>query len=279
MAEISAEAVRALRAKTDLPLMDCKRALTEANGDENLAIDILRKAGLKAATKRADNATNEGRFFLAATPDASSAALVELLCESAPVAKSDDFLNFGNQCAAQALNGPGAASGEELLKQPNPASPSQTLNDLLLDVINRIREKIVVGRVWKVVGPVGGYVHHDGKTAVLFQASGAQGKLEVLKDVAMHIAALRPTVTLSSELDAAAVAAERTRLSEESKASGKPANIIEKIVEGRMKTFYQEKGVLVEQPFAKDDTKSVGKALTDAGFTAVSFQRVVLGQA
>jgi elongation factor Ts len=200
MAEITAEAVRALRAKTDLPLMDCKRALTEANGDETLAIDILRKAGLKVAGKRADNATNEGRFFLAAKADGSEAALVELLCESAPVAKSDDFLNFGTQCAQQVLTGPGAANGDDLLKQANPAAPAQTLNDLLLDVINRIREKIVVGRVWKVAGPVGGYVHHDGKTAALFRASGNGTKLDVLKDVAMHVAALRPSVTLS-EMD------------------------------------------------------------------------------
>ena len=279
MAEITAEAVRALRAKTDLPLMDCKRALTEAAGDENLAIDILRKAGLKVAGKRADNATNEGRFFIASKDDGSAAAMVELLCESAPVAKSDDFLNLGNQCAQQALEGPGAASGEELLTQANPGQTSQTLNDLLLDVINRIREKIVVGRVWKVVGPVGGYVHHDGKTAVLFQATGTGTKLDVLKDVAMHVAAMRPTVTLGTELDPAIVDAERARLSEETKASGKPANIIEKIVEGRMKTFYVEKGVLVEQPFAKDDTKSVGKALSEGGYTAVGFQRVILGQA
>lgn len=279
MAEITAEAVRALRAKTDLPLMDCKRALTEANGDENAAIDILKKAGLKAATKRADNVTNEGKFFLAAQPDGSSAALVELLCESAPVAKSDDFINLGTQCALQMLNGPGAASGDELLKQANPANPAQTLAELQLDVINRIREKIVVGRTWKVAGPVGGYVHHDGKTAVLFQASGAGTKLEVLKDVAMHVAAMRPTVTLSTELDPALIQAERTRLLEEGKATGKPANIVEKMVEGRIKTFYQEKGVLVEQLFAKDDTKSVGKALSEAGYTATGFQRVLLGQA
>jgi elongation factor Ts len=278
MAEITAEAVRALRAKTDLPLMDCKRALTEANGDETLAIDILRKAGLKVASKRADNATNEGRFFIATKADGSEASLIELLCESAPVAKSDDFLNFGTQCAQQALNGPGAANGEELLAQPNPAQPSQTLNDLLLDVINRIREKIVVGRVWKVTGPAGGYVHHDGKTAALFRAAGSGTKLDILKDVAMHVTALRPSVTLSSELDPAIVGVEKDRLSAEAAASGKPANIIEKMVEGRMKVFYAEKGSLADQLFAKDDTKTVAKALADAGFTAVGFQRVVLGQ-
>ncbi len=278
MADISAEAVRALRAKTDLPLMDCKRALTEANGDENGAIEWLRKQGLKAATKRADNATDEGKFFLATLPDGSAAALVEVLCESAPVAKSDDFNNFGAQCSAQALNGPGAETAEALLTQPNPANPTQTLNDLLLDVINRIREKIVVGRIWKIAGPVGGYVHHDGKTASVFQASGAGTTLDVLKDVAMQVTAMQPKVTLSSELDPSIIDTERNRLMEEGKATGKPANIIEKMVEGRLKTFYRDNGVLVDQTFVKDDTKTVGKALADTGFEAVGFKRVVLGK-
>lgn len=279
MADISAEAVRALRAKTDLPLMDCKRALTEANGDENGAIEWLRKQGLKAASKRAENATDEGKFFLATLPDGSAAALVEVLCESAPVAKSDDFNNFGAQCSAQALNGPGAETAEALLAQPNPANPGQTLSELLLDVINRIREKIVVGRIWKVAGPVGGYVHHDGKTASIFQASGTGTNLEVLKDVAMQVAAMQPKVTLSSELDPSIIDTERNRLMEEGKATGKPTNIVEKMVEGRLKTFYRDNGVLVDQTFVKDDTKSVGKALAEAGFAAVGFKRVVLGKA
>lgn len=279
MAEITAEAVRELRAKTDLPLMDCKRALTEANGDENLAIEILRKAGLKAATKRADNATDEGKFFFATTADGSAAALVEVLCESAPVAKSDDFNNFGTQCATQALNGPGAANAEELLAQSNPSNAGQKLNDLLLDVINKIREKIVLGRIWKLAGPVGGYVHHDGKTASVFQAKGTGTKLDVLKDVAMQVTAMQPKVTLSSELDPAIISKERDRLMEEGKASGKPVNIVEKMVEGRLKTFYRDNGVLVDQMFVKDDTKTVSKALADAGFEAVGFKRVVLGKA
>jgi len=276
MVEISAAAVRALRDRTDLPMMDCKKALVEANGDEELAIEILRQQGKKASDKRKDNPTSEGRFFVAVAEDGSQAALVEVLCESAPVAKSEAFLALGEKCAQQLLNGPGAATAEELLSQPAPGT-SGTLNDVYEDVCNKIREKIVVNRLVKVGGPVGAYVHHDGKTAVLFQAEGANGTSEVLKDVAMHIAALKPTVTHPEELDQAAVAAERARLSEEAKASGKPANIIDKIVDGRMKTYYVEQGVLVEQPFAKDDSKTVGKALADAGLKAVGFTRLVLG--
>lgn len=278
MAEITAEAVKALRAKTDLPMMDCKKALTEAGGDEAKALEILKGLGLKATLKRADNVTNEGRFCLAVRDDGSQAVLVELMCESAPVAKSEDFQNFGEALTTQLLDGPGAATSEELLAQPNPRNPAQKLSETHTDVVNKIREKIVVGRVWKVAGPVGGYVHHDGKTAVLFSATGDGKKFDVLKDVSMHIAALKPQFALPTEVDPAATAAERARLTEENAKSGKPANIIEKIVEGRMKIFFQEHGVLTEQQFAKDDTKTVGKALQDAGFVAQSFQRLVLGQ-
>lgn len=278
MAEISAAAVRALRDRTDLPMMDCKRALTEANGDQEKAIDILRREGKKAGDKRKDNATSEGRFRVALAPDGSAAAMVEVLCESAPVAKSDDFLKLGDQCAQRVLAGGAPSSVDELLAQAAPDVPGKTLRDLHEDTINKIREKIVIGRFTKVVGPVGSYVHHDGKIGVLFQAEGQNSTAEVLKDVAMHIAAFRSTVTFPEQLNPADVAAERARLSEEAKATGKPAGVIEKMVDGRIKTFYQEKGVLVEQLFAKDQTKTVGKALQEAGLKAKGFIRWVLGQ-
>ena len=204
--------------------------------------------------------------------------MIELLCESAPVAKSDDFQFLADQCAKQMLNGPGATTPEELLAQPAPDRPGSTLADLHLEVINKIREKIILSRILKVSGLVNGYVHHDGKTGVLFQAEGKSTNLEVLRDVAMHIAALKPKVTLPDEVDQNLVVVERARLAEEAASSGKPANIIDKIVDGRMKTFYVEQGVLVEQPFAKDDTKTVGKALADAGLKAVRFTRWGLSQ-
>jgi elongation factor Ts len=277
MADITAAAVRALRERTDLPMMDCKAALVEANGDEEKAVEILKKKAKNVTDKRKDNVTSEGRFRIASPEDGSAAALVEILCESAPVAKSEDFLFLADQCAKQLLNGPGAANAEELLKQPAPDRAGHTLNELLEEVTNKIREKIVVSRLLKVQGPVGGYVHHDGKVAVLFQASGPAGKADILRDVAMHIAALKPTVALPEQLDQSKIAAEKARLTEESQKSGKPANIIEKMVEGRMKTYYVEQGVLVEQPFAKDDSKSVGKVLAEAGLTAVGFTRWLLG--
>jgi elongation factor Ts len=278
MVEITAAAVRALRDRTDLPMMDCKQALVEANGDEEQALQILKNKGKKAIDKRKDNVTSEGRFFTYVADNAGAAGMVEMLCESAPVAKSDDFAFLGDQLAKQLVLGPGAKTAEELLTQPAPDRAGATLADLHEDTTNKIREKIVINRVVRVPGPVGAYVHHDGKTGVLFQASGTPKSTEVLRDVAMHIAALKPKATLPSELDPQAVAAERARLSEEAKASGKPANIIDKIVDGRMKTYYNEQGVLVEQPFAKDDTKTVGKVLSEVGLTAVGFTRWLLGQ-
>lgn len=277
MVEISAAAVRALRDRTDLPMMDCKRALTEANGNEELAVEILKKQGLKAIDKRKDNATSEGRIRAAVSDDQMTGAMVELQCESAPVAKSEDFLFLADQLVKQLITGPGASTPDELLAQGAPDRAGTTLGELLTEVTNKIREKIVLSRVMRTGGPVGAYAHHDGKTGVLFEAAGKPSANDVLRDVSMHIAAMRPGVTLPEELDAAIVDVERKRLTDEAVASKKPANIIEKMVDGRMKVFYAEKGVLIEQPFAKDDSKTVGKALGEVGLTAVKFTRWVLG--
>lgn len=276
MAGITAAAVKALREITDLPMMECKKALVQADGDQEKAIDILKQAFKKIADKRAENATTEGKIAIAIADDGSSAAMIELQCESAPVASNDGFQLLANQCAEQLLNGPGAATPEELLQQDAPQGGG-TLLAMYENLINKIREKIVLSRVAKLDGPAAGYVHHDGKTGVLFQASGSDKADEVLRDVAMHIAALRPTVVNSADLDPAIIQAERDRLTEEAKATGKPDNIIEKMVDGRMNSFYVEQGVLVLQPFAKDDSKSVSQTLAEKGYTASSFVRWVIG--
>src|SRR5690606_17856354 len=133
----------------------------------------------------------------------------------------------GQKAAEQLLNGPGASSVEELMSQNAPGTDSK-LEDLFDEMVNKIREKIVVTRIARVKGPVGVYVHHDGKTAVLFEAEGENLNDPVLRDVAMHIAALRPTVTNPEDVPPEQVQAERDRLSAEAKATGKPDNIIEK---------------------------------------------------
>jgi elongation factor Ts len=277
MAEISAQAVKALRDKTNLPLMEVKKALIEANGDEARAIEILKEAYKKIQIKRAENVTSEGLVRVLVAEDGSRGAMIELQCESAPVAKAEDFILLADQCVKQLLIGPGADSPEALLSQAAPDRKGSTLQQLLEDVVNKIREKIVLARIVRVDGPVGGYAHHDGKTGVLFRAEGANKNAAVLKDVAMHIAALKPGATHPDELPAGDVANERARLSQEAVTSGKPANIVEKIVDGRMKTFYAEQGVLTFQPFAKDDSKTVSQALAEQGLKAVGFTRWVLG--
>ena len=276
MAEITAQAVKELRDKTNLPMMEVKKALVEAGGDEQKAIEILKQNFAKVQIKRAENATSEGLIRIAVKDDGSEAAMIELQCESAPVTKADDFVFLAEQCAKQLLNGPGAETPEELLKQPAPDKKGQTLQTLYEDVVNKIREKIVLARVLRVKGPVGGYVHHDGKTGVLFQATGGKSG-PVLKDVAMHIAALKPVATTPDELDQNDVKKERDRLTQEAAASGKPANIVEKIVDGRLKTYFAENGVLTHQLFAKDDTKTVSQVLAESGLKAEKFTRWILG--
>ncbi|MGD9855411.1 MAG: translation elongation factor Ts [Planctomycetaceae bacterium] len=277
MAEITAAAVKALREKTDLPMMECKKALMAANGDEAKAIQILQEQVGKVIGKRADNATDEGRIFIASNVDGSQVAAVEILCESAPVAGGQDLLKFGAALAKHLLNGPGAASGEELLAQ----SPDggKTFRQVYEELVNKIREKIVVGRTARVQGTLGTYVHHDGKTAVIFVAEGDARNAPVLRDVAMHIAAMKPEVANIHDVDPAVVQAARERLTAEARATGKPDNIIGKIVDGRLAVFYRdEAGVLAEQPFAKDDSKSVRQVLAESGLKAKSFLLWVLGK-
>lgn len=277
MAAITAQAVMELRNLTDLPMMDVKKALVDADGDQAKAIELLKERNKKVMIKRAENATSEGLIRVGTSEDGSLGAMVEIQCESAPVAKADDFVFLADQLVKQLLTGPGAATPEELLAQPAPDRPGTKLGDLLEEVVGKIREKMVVARVLRVAGPVGAYAHHDGKTGVLFTAAGEKKAVAVLRDVAMHVAALKPVVTQPEELQADQVAAERARLTTEAAASGKPANIVEKIVEGRMKTYYAENGVLAFQLFAKDDSKTVSQALAESGLKASGFTRWILG--
>lgn len=277
MAEITAAAVQALRARTNMPMMKCKKALVEAGGDEDAAVQILQKESKEILDKRAENPTAEGRVFLSVKDDGSEGGMVEVQCESAPVAGGEDFTRFGNMLIQQLMEGPGAETPQELLSQPAPAAGGKTLQDIFDDMVGTIREKIVVARVTRVDGPVAGYVHHDGKTAVLMQAAGDNAADPVLRDVAMHVAALRPEVVSPEELPADQVQAEKDRLTADAKASGKPDNIIAKIVDGQMNRYYAEHGVLLYQPFAKDDKKTVSQAMAEKGLKPVAFTRWVLG--
>ncbi len=277
MAEITAAAVNALRQQTSLPLMKVKQALIEAGGDSEKAIEILRSQVGKLMVSRAENATEEGRIFVKLKPDNSEAAAVEIQCESAPVAKADAFVALGDALVTQLLNGPGATTVDELLAQST--ADGKSLKTMFEDVVNQIREKFVIARVIRLQGPVGAYVHHDGKTACLFQAEGTDLNTTVLRDVAMHVAAMKPTFANTDSVDPARVAEARAKLAEEAKASGKPANIIEKIVDGKMGVFYRDEcGVLTEQAFAKDDSKTVRQVLAEVGLKSKAFFLWMLGR-
>ena len=275
MAEITAALVKQLRDETNLPMMKCKAALQEAGGDITAAKDLLRKEGEKFIEGRGERSTEEGRIALYAGLDKSTGAMIELQCESAPVAGNEEFVQLANDLAAQLATGPGAATPDELWEQPSPSRSGLTLAAQRDELANKIREVFRLPRICRIDGTCGGYVHHDGKNGVLVQVEG--GTDDLVKDVSMHIVALRPGAVSTEELDQAAVAKEREILTEQARNEGKPENIIEKMVEGRMRNYYAEHALL-EQPFVKDDKQTVGKYAAAGGATIKKFVLWQLGK-
>jgi elongation factor Ts len=275
MADISAAAVKSLRERTGLPMMDCKKALQEANGDEQTAIDLLRKAGKKTMDKRADRETSTGRLAIYTDMDAPVGAMIELLCESAPVANNEQFVALANDLARQLATGPGAASADALLDQRSPSDPSTTLRQVFDDLNNRIREVFRLRRMIRIDAPCGGYVHHNGGVGVLLEVEGDNA--ELAKDICMHVAAMRPLVVSIEELDPELVSKEREILAEAARKEGKPEKIIDKMVEGRLRNFYAER-CLNKQPFVKDDKQTVGKTAAAGGLKVVRFVHWEVGR-
>ena len=275
MGSISAAAVKALRERTGLPMMDCKRALQEAGGDEEAAIEALRKAGRQTMEKRSGRETSAGRLAVYTDMATGVGALVEILCESAPVAANEEFVKLAAALAEQLATGPGAATADELLSQPSPSDSSRSLQQQFDDLNNRIREVFKVNRLVRIDAPCGGYVHHNGEVGVLLEIEGDDA--EVAKDICMHVAAMQPMSVAKEELDAELVKKEREILSEAARAEGKPENIIDKMVDGRMRNFFAER-CLNEQPFVKDDKQTVGKVAQAAGIKVVRFIHWELGK-
>lgn len=275
MADITAAMVKELRDETQLPMMDCKKALVEAGGDKEAAKQALREKGLKLMGSRADRATEEGRVAVFAGVNQPAGAIIELQVESAPVASNEDVVALANDLAKQLATGPGAKTADELWDQPSPSQKGKTLRDIKDDLENKIREVFKLARIERIEGPTGGYVHFDGKTGVLLAVQG--GSDELAKDVSMHVAAMGPSATTVADLDPAEVAKERAILIEAAKQEGKPENIIEKMVEGRLRNYYAEK-VLAEQPFVKDDKQTVGKVAKAGGMELRGFSLWKVGQ-
>ena len=279
MAEITAAAVMALREKTGLPMMVCKKALQECGGDTAAAVDWLRKQGIKTQSLRADRETSCGRLAVYTDTARGVGAIIELRCESPPVAGSQDFRDLAYDIAKTLALGPGAATPEALLAQRSVAHPERTLAELKDDLFNRMREVFDLARIQRIDAPCGGYAHHDGSKASLVQISGdtAGAKAaEVAKDVAMHVVALAPQAITKEDLDPAVVAKEREILTEAARTEGKPENIIAKMIEGRLRNFFAQ-CVLLEQPFVKDDKQTVGQLVKSAGIGITRVENWKLG--
>jgi elongation factor Ts len=278
MSEISAAKVKAFRERTGLPLMDCKQALTEAGGDEEKAVELLRKRGEKLGDKRADRETAFGRFGIYCGLDKPAGAIVELKCESAPVTQNEEFIQLANDIAeALAKASAEVANSDALLELPSPSKSGVTIGEQKAELFNRIREKFEVGRMAKLAGATGGYSHNSGTVAgVLLQVVG--GNDAAAKDVAMHIVAMRPDALTKEELNPQVVAKEREILKAAALQEGKPEAIVDKMVEGRLRQYFAEK-VLLEQPFVKDDKQSVGQYAKGHGMQINKFVFYVLGQA
>ena len=277
MAEITAAKVKAFRERTGLPLMECKSALTEADGDEAKAVAILRERGSKLEEKRGSRETSFGRFGLYCGMDKSTGAIVELKCESAPVTQNDQFISLCNDLAeGLAKSSSPVETAEALLALPSPSRAGMTLGEQKAELFNKIRENFEVGRMAKMDGTCGGYSHNLGTVAgVLIQVDG--GTDDAAKDVSMHIAAMRPAALSKDDLDKALVEQEREYLRSAALKEGKPANIVDKMVEGRLQQFIAEKALLA-QPFVKDDKQSVGEFAKSKGMTIKKFVLFILGQ-
>ena len=275
MPEITAALVKQLRDDTQLPMMECKKALQQSDGDIEVAKQKLREAGKKFMGSRQDRSTEEGRIAIFADVGKTIGAIIELQVESAPVAANNEVIQLTEDLAEQLATGPGASTPEELWAQPSPSRSGMTLEDQRDEIQNKVREVFRLARIERIEAPCGGYVHHDAKSGVLLAVEG--GDNGIAKDISMHITAMKPQALSVGDLDPEFVAKERATLTEVARQEGKPDPIIEKMVEGRMRNFYAEH-VLEEQPFVKDDKQTVGKVAAEGGMKLLKFVRWQLGE-
>jgi elongation factor Ts len=273
--QITASQVNELRQKTGAGMMDCKKALTEADGDHEKAIDILRKKGAAVAAKRAEKTAKEGLVLIKISDDNKTGVIVEINCETDFVAKSNDFINLADS-VLQIVFKQKPANKEDLLAN-NP-----TLNNQVNDVMGKVGEKIEISRfaVEKVSeGVVVGYVHLGSKLGVLVKfegtTSGQDELAEIGKDIAMQVAAMKPICVYREEVPKVLIEKEIDIYKEIARKEGKPEQILEKIATGKINKFYQE-NCLVEQAFIKDNTKTVNDLLKEFNSKHGSNAKIVL---
>ena len=274
MANFTAADVKALRERTGAGMMDVKKALTEADGDAEKALEIIRLKGLKSLSKREGRQASAG--LLAAQTDGTVGVLVEVNSETDFVAKNQKFIDFSNEVLAAAVAS-GAADLDALLAAP---MGEGTVKDRLDAFAAIIGEKLQIGRIVRVEGEnVDLYLHQTNPDLPpqvgVFVVTDAAGK-SVAHDIAMHVAAYMPAYLDRDSVPADVLDKERATLEKITLEEGKPANIVPKIVEGRLNAFYKD-NCLVDQAFARDPSKSVGQVLKEAGAKVTNFVRVHVG--
>ena len=272
-ATITAADINKLRQATGAGMMDCRKALTESNGDFEAAIDWLRKQGQKVAAKRSDREAKEGVVIAKTTPDHKTGIVLCISCETDFVSKNSDFVAFAQSIADAAISND-VKSADELNEVSINGSK---ISDMINDKLAAIGEKIGIQKFERVEAPfVASYIHGANRMGVLVGMS--KEAAEAGKDVAMQIAAMNPLAIDETSVDPATLAREKDIAIEQIKAEGKPAEMAEKIAVGKMNKFLKD-NTLLAQPFVKDNAKSVGDYLkaTDADLKLTEFKRVALG--
>jgi elongation factor Ts len=275
---ITAQDVNRLRQETGAGMMDCKKALTEANGDFETAKDILRKAGQKIASKRAENVTSEGVVLTQVSEDGKTGKVIAFACETEPVSKVADFQNLAKAIMEAAVS-TNASTKEALLATPQ--ADGRPLQDHITDLMGKIGEKLdVVSYETVTADQVVAYNHSNGKLGVLVGLVNTNGNevTEVGKDVAMQIAAMKPIALDKDGVDSATIEREIEIGKEQARAEGKPEAMLEKIALGKLNKFYKE-NTLLNQEFVKDNSLTIAQLLdkTSKGLTVNEFKRVAIG--
>ena len=269
MAEISAATVMKLRKMSGQGMMDCKKALQEADGNIEQAMDSLRKKGLATLAKRAERETTEGLVVSKSSQDGKTSVLATLCCETDFVAKSDDFVAMAQKLTDYAMVCPADQGAENILES---VVDGKKFSDILTETVSKTGEKTQVGDYakYQLDGPglISTYIHFYDKVGTMVQietsddnVAAADALTQTASDIAMHITATKPMALDKDEIDSETIEREKSIFAEQVK--NKPANIIEKIVEGKMRKFFAE-NCLLDQPFVKDDSKSVAQVLADA---------------
>ena len=268
---ITASQVSELRAQTGVGLMECKKALVDSNGDIEAALKALREKGLAKAQKKAERSTNEGKVFVAESADNSEAVIIELNCETDFVANNEAFAELGNKIAQLSLENKltdvDAVNGADI--------NGQSVKDHISEYVLKLGENISVSKVsaFYNTSAVSSYIHMNGKIGVLVSFSANLDK-ELSKSIAMQIAAVSPSYVRPEEVDSSELDNERDIIKKQAIQEGKPENIVDKIVEGRLNKYYKEV-CLLEQPFIKEDKKSV-KEVLPSDVTVEKFVRFAL---